>query len=75
MFTCKCPAFVLDAYFHSLYAVRAYQQPLPCTDVYTSLTRITSFLRNSFNLSTLPHFGPDPIACHKSASPLFSTLQ
>ena len=75
MFTCKYPAFILDAYFHPLYAVRAYQPPLPHTDVYTSWIRITSFLRNSFSLSTLPHFGPDPTACHKLPSPLFSTLR
>ena len=74
MFTCKYPAFILDAYFHPLYAVRAYQPP-PHTDVYTSWIRITSFLRNSFNLSTLHRFGPDHTACHRRASPLFSTPQ
>ena len=75
-FTCKYPVFILDAYFHSrCMRSGAYHPPLPHTDVYTSWIRITSFLRNSFHPSTLPHFGPDLTACHRPDSPLFLTPQ
>jgi hypothetical protein len=76
MFTCKCPTFTLDAYIHSPYMRSGLiKLLLPYIDACTSWIRITSFLHSNFHLSTSPHFGPDPIACRKLPSPLFSTLQ